>query len=838
MDLLALVARLTLDKSGYEQGLSEAESKASSTGGKLGKILGSVGKAAGTIAKVTAAGIAAGSAVIGVLAKQSVSAYASYEQLAGGVKKLFGDANDIVMKNASEAYKTAGMSANQYMEQVTSFSAALINSLGGDTKKAAEQADVAMRAMSDNVNTFGTDMASVQYAFQGFAKQNYTMLDNLKLGYGGTKTEMERLIADANEYAKANGKAADLSIESFSDIVTAIELIQEKQGIAGTTAKEAATTIEGAFNATKAAWSNLVAGLANPDADLDQLMDNLIIALVGDKEGTGLLNQLIPAIQRALEGIGKVIAKAGPVIGQNLPALLNSLLPNLISAATSLVISLAKALPGIIKVIIAQVPMIVSMIINAFKELAGDFKSMGGDLMQQVYNGIKEKNPRIAKALSSIGESFQTIIGKMKDFWDEHGQEIYDKAVEIFDGIKNFIITAITFIVEGIDTFIQTALALWDEFGTDIMGYLSAVKDFYIAVFQAISETITGFIEWAKEFWAEYGDEIIAATQTAWQIVSTVIHTVLQVITGIVKTLTAIIQGDWQSAFQIVQETTQVVWDAITTIFKTVLGIIQKIISVVLEAIKSKISSIFNSIKSTISSIWNNIKSTVSNVVNNIKTTISNAFTAAKTAVSNAMNNVKTTLTNAWNTAKTTVTDAVDNIKTSIADAFDAAKESVSTAFENIKSAISTKLEDAKTTVKNMLDKIKKLFPLSIGKVFSNLRLPKISVDAGEPPYGIGGAGRKPSFSISWKKKAYMNPFLFTKPTVLQGFGDGVGGEIVYGHKNLLDDIEEAMLNVMGRDSGIVQNITINSPTQLNPSEVARQTRNSTRQMLLKMRTT
>ena len=825
MDLFNIAARLTLDMKGYEDGIEKAGKSAQSFSKNFGGALK-------TIAKVGAAAIGAGVAAVGLLTKQSVSAYASYEQLAGGVKKLFGDASDDVMKFASEAYKTSGMSANQYMEQVTSFSAALINSLGGDTKKAAEQADVAMRAMSDNVNTFGTDMASVQYAFQGFAKQNYTMLDNLKLGYGGTKTEMERLVKDAeamNTGFKAQRDEAGNLTLAFSDVVTAIELIQEKQGIAGTTAKEAATTIEGAFNMTKAAWENLVAGLANPDADLDQLMDNLIVALVGDKEGTGLLNQLIPAIQRALDGIGKVIAKAGPTISKNLPSLFGSLVPNLISAATSLVISLAKALPGIAKVLVAQIPTIVNMLLAAFLELAGEFKKMGGDLMQQVFNGIKEKNPRIASALASIGESFQTIIGKMKDFWDEHGQEIYDKAVEIFDGIKTFVITAITLIVEGIDKFIQTALALWDEFGTDIMGYLSAVKDFYVAVFQAISETITGFVEWAKEFWAEYGDEITAATQTAWEIISTVIHTVLQVITGIVKTLTAIIQGDWQAAGDTLQNITQTVWDAIQKIFGIVLGVIQKLVSVAFEAIRSKISSILNSVKNTVSTIWNNIKTTISNALNNVRTT-----------VSNAMSNVKTTISNAWENAKKTVSDAVDNIKSNIQEKLDAAKEKVSSIFTDIHDKIQDKMDAAKKLVSDAVDKIKKVFPIKLGKIFSGVKLPHFKISGGEIPWGIGGKGTKPSVSIEWYKKAYQNPYLFTAPTVLSGigFGDGAGAEMVYGHENLMKDIRQAMLEVAGHGSDIVQNITINSPTQLNPSEVARQTRNSTRSMLLKMRTT
>ena len=246
-----------------------------------------------------AVAIGAAATAVGVLVKKSVDAYGEYEQLAGGVKKLFGEeASAEVMKYANDAYKTAGMSANQYMEQATQFSAALINSLG-DQSAAAKQTDVAMRAISDNYNTFGGDIQNVQNAFQGFAKGQFNMLDNLRLGYGGTRGEMERLIADANEYAKANGMAADLSIDSFSDIVTAIDLVQQKQGIAGTTAAEAASTIQGSLNMTKAAWQNLVAGFANPDADLGQLMDNLVIAIVGDKQGKGLLNQIVPAIQKS-----------------------------------------------------------------------------------------------------------------------------------------------------------------------------------------------------------------------------------------------------------------------------------------------------------------------------------------------------------------------------------------------------------------------------------------------------------------------------------------------------------------------------------------------------------
>jgi len=411
MDLFDLVATLTLDTSEYEEKLDDSEKKGKGFGSGLAKA-----------GKVAAAATGAAAAAVGVLTKKSVDAYANYEQLAGGVKKLFGDeASAELMNYANNAYKTAGMSANQYMEQATSFSAALINSLNGDFSAAAKQTDVAMKAISDNFNTFGGDISNVQNAFQGFAKQNYTMLDNLKLGYGGTKTEMQRLIADANEYAKANGMAADLSIESFSDIVTAIDLIQQKQGIAGTTAAEAAKTIEGSFNMTKAAWENLVAGFANPDADMGQLMDNLIVAIVGDKEGEGLLNQLIPAVERAVEGIGQFIQAAVPMLAQQLPALIQSFLPVVIQSLVTLVTSIIQALPSIVVTLVDMMPQIIDMVVNGLV-----------DAITAAVPVLIKEAPRIVKALAKgLLNALGTLIGA--------GQKMI---TSLRDAIKNALTSA------------------------------------------------------------------------------------------------------------------------------------------------------------------------------------------------------------------------------------------------------------------------------------------------------------------------------------------------------------------------------------------------------------
>ena len=396
MDLFDLVAKITLDSSEYEKGIQGAEEGTSALSSKWSAF----GKVAGVAGAAAVAAIGAAAVGVGKLTKKSIEAYANYEQLAGGVKKLYGDASDEVMKFANQAYKTSGMSANQYMEQATSFSAALINSLNGDASAAAKQTDVAMRAISDNFNTFGGDITNVQNAFQGFAKQNYSMLDNLKLGYGGTKSEMSRLVDDANEYAKSIGMAGDLSMDSFSDIVTAIDLIQQKQGIAGTTAKEAATTIEGSLNMTKAAWENLVAGFADPDADLGQLMDNLVVAIVGEGEGEGLLNNIIPAVQRAIEGIAQVIQQAAPILAEQFPVVVQNVLPTLIEAAATLIAGIISALPSLISVLVQQMPMIITTLARALVSAGGQFLSAGKQLISQLSSGISS--------------AFSSLIGKVK----------------------------------------------------------------------------------------------------------------------------------------------------------------------------------------------------------------------------------------------------------------------------------------------------------------------------------------------------------------------------------------------------------------------------------------
>lgn len=472
MDLLDLVAKLRLDKSEYEKGLKGAEDSANGIGSKLASGLG-------TAAKVTASAIAAGSGAVIALTKSATDAYANYEQLQGGVKKLFGDAADEMMQYASEAYKTSGMSANQYMEQATSFSAALINSYEGDTSKAAAQADKAMRAISDNFNTFGGDIQNVQNAFQGFAKQNYTMLDNLKLGYGGTKTEMQRLIDDANEYAASIGETSDLSIENFGDIVEAIDLIQQKQGIWGTTSKEAATTVEGSLGMVKASWENLITGFANPDADLGSLFDELV-----ESAGYAFEN-LMPVIEQSLTSIGTAVERLVPYINEMLPTLVDQLLPPIISAASTLVAGLMNALPSIIRALAGVAPEVIKTIVDALIDNLSAIIDSGVEIVIALIDGL-------IKALPQLIDSVPKIINSIVNTLTNNAPKLAVTAVKLIVALAGGLIRAIPQLVRAIPQIIR---ALVNGLGAGIKEMASAGGNLVSGIWSGF----VGKLSWIKQ---------------------------------------------------------------------------------------------------------------------------------------------------------------------------------------------------------------------------------------------------------------------------------------------------------------------------------------------------
>lgn len=439
--LFDLQAVIRLDSDNFENGVKKAEKSGSSLATSLKSGLA-------TAAKVGAAAVGAAATAIGALTTAAVNNYAEYEQLVGGVETLFKNSADTVMGYAENAYKTAGLSANEYMSTVTSFSASLLQSLGGDTEAAAKYADMAITDMSDNANKMGTDMELIQNAYRGFAKSNYTMLDNLALGYGGTKEEMQRLLEDAEKFS-----GIEYDISSYADIVDAIHVVQTEMGITGTTAKEAATTIQGSTASMKSAWANLVTGLADDSADFDTLMSNFVDSVVTVGEN------IIPRIQTTIQGVTQLVsaasAKIVPLVVdtlmQNLPALLTAgvdlvfalvngmldnidtvidcvlqlidvivdklidNLPKLIEGGVRLIIALAGGLIKAIPQLVKNIPAIITAIVKGLAAGTSQILEVGKNIVRGIWNGISAMGgwirEKVTGFFSGIVDGVKGILG-------------------------------------------------------------------------------------------------------------------------------------------------------------------------------------------------------------------------------------------------------------------------------------------------------------------------------------------------------------------------------------------------------------------------------------------
>lgn len=353
-------------------------------------------------AKAAAAATAAAAGAVIALTKSAVENYGEYEQLVGGVETLFKDSAGTVEEYAKNAYQTAGLSANEYMETVTSFSASLLQSMGNDTAAAAKKADRAITDMSDNANKMGTDMQSIQNAYQGFAKQNYTMLDNLKLGYGGTKEEMQRLIDDANALNAAQGNYTNYSIESYADIVDAIHTVQTEMGITGTTAKEASTTIEGSIGAMKAAYANFVTGLGNDNADISELSSQLIQSV-----GT-VAENVLPVVETVLKNIAEAVQRDGPEMIEKFVSYAIEKLPEVISLGLQMVISLVKGIAKNIPQLVTSVLNMMATIVQTILDSLPDIIEVGKNIVRGLWGGIKSM-------ASWIGDKVSGFVGGLVD---------------------------------------------------------------------------------------------------------------------------------------------------------------------------------------------------------------------------------------------------------------------------------------------------------------------------------------------------------------------------------------------------------------------------------------
>lgn len=479
LNLFDLFARIILDTSDYDDNLDEASRNTESFAEKMKNGLS-------TAAKVGAAALTAAATGVAALTKSSIDQYAEYEQLVGGVDTLFKEASDTVQQYASNAYKTAGVSANTYMEQATAFSASLIQSLGGDTQAAAEYANQAIMDMSDNANKMGTDIESIQQTYQSLMRGNYAMLDNLKLGYGGTKSELERLVADAEELT---GQALDPS--KFSDVITAIHAVQENMGITGTTAKEAATTIEGSVGMMRAAWDNLLVGIANDNGDLGSLTYEF-----ADTVETALSN-ILPRVKIILGGIGQVIADMGTIIAQTLPEMISTVLPSLISAGAQLLVGLVAGIISALPQLAASVPEIVSALYTSIVSAGPQLATAGTQLLSMFTSGIETGIPDLISRLPQIIEGILNFIA-------ENLPSILDMGVQILtslqDGIINSIsslVSSLPQVISAITGFIADNLPAIVNAGISVLvnlasGIVSAIPQLVAVLPQIISAIVNG----------------------------------------------------------------------------------------------------------------------------------------------------------------------------------------------------------------------------------------------------------------------------------------------------------------------------------------------------------
>ncbi|MEF2856377.1 MAG: hypothetical protein U0N89_07185 [Collinsella intestinalis] len=542
-----------------------------------------VARGVGTVA---VAGMGALTTAVTAIGGAALSAYADYEQLVGGVDTLFGSASGTLQGYAADAYRTCGMSANQYMEQATSFAASLVSSCGGDVAKAAESANTAMGDMADNVNKMGSDMSDVQNAYQGFAKQNYTMLDNLKLGYGGTKSEMERLIADANKLRAAQGKNADLTIDSYADVVEAIHTVQEEMGITGTTSNEAATTISGSIGMAKAAWQNFLTGLGRDDVDFSQLTE-----------------QLLTSVGAVSKNIAPRVAQIGQGIIEALPAALSgvaSVLTPIVSEALATAWNIAV---GTLEGIGIKLPKVDSaQICSAFQAILGVATSVG--------NGIKAAIGFIAPLIAPIGTALLNIAQAVLPVLST-GIQVVLGIVQALSPVIGFLVTAIADVMATVSQLVAIAMPA-------VQSVLSAV----LAAMPLIQGAIQVAMGIISAVWNAVWPVISAVLTGVMNAISTAVQVAMAVVQAVISTVTAAISGDWDTVWNTIKSLAELVWSQIEFAVRAAIGVVESVISSVLNGISSTWSSMWNSIKGACSSIWGGIKSAASSGINSVYTTV------------------------------------------------------------------------------------------------------------------------------------------------------------------------------------------------------------------------
>lgn len=572
---------------------------------KSSGILTGLGTVAKGVATAAVAGFTALTGAVTAIGGAALSAYADYEQLVGGVDTLFGSASQTLQGYAAEAYKTCGMSANQYMTQATSFAASLVSSCSGDVAKAADYANMAMGDMSDNVNKMGSDMTDVQNAYQGFAKQNYTMLDNLKLGYGGTQAEMKRLIADANKLRQEQGKNADLTIDSYADVVEAIHTVQENMGITGTTAKEAATTISGSIGMAKAAWENFITGLGRDDVDFSQLTQQLLESI------GAVATNVAPRVAQ----IGKGIVEAFPVVLSGLGPVLGPVLSEALATAWNIAVG-ALAELGI------QLPTVdASQITGAFQAIADAAASVVGTC-KSAFGKLGEQIPGIWDTIvSTIGGAVTTIISAVSPFVTYFASQMLPAIASFASGAVGAF-SAVRPVIEQLGSTLlnvgQAILPVLHNAFAMIVPIISQVIGVAMQLFAAVSPLVS-----------QVGAALISVIQTVLSVVGSIVSVVItvasQVISVVVNAASVV-----ASAIGLVMSVASGLVTAVTTFIGSIVSVVGGGIATVVAAVSGGVNAVVAFVGSLVSSALSLVSGLVSSIAGYFSTMVSTMANAAQ----------------------------------------------------------------------------------------------------------------------------------------------------------------------------------------------------------------
>ena len=711
MDVFDLVAKIRLDSSEYENGVSKAK-------GTFSTLASGVKTGLATVTKVGAAAVSAGVAGVAALTKMGTEGFAQYEQLAGGAKLMWGNAYDFIADRASAAYKNVQRSQNDYLQQVNGFAVGLKVALGGNEQAAAVLADRIITAEADIVAATGNTQENVENAFNGIMKSNFSMVDNLGLGITATKEGFQTMIDSVNAYNAAHGKSTKYQIDNVADCQAALLDYIEMQGMSGYASMEAAGTIEGSVSMMKAAWQNLAVGMADENANMEVLINNFV-----DSAAIAAGN-LLPRIEQTLKGIGQLITKLSPVIADALPVLVASVLPSLLTAGVDLTVA------------------VIDGVITALPALYEALKQGVKTILTEVF-GVTEEE------LSGFEDAVSGAIDKLK--------AAYESLCGFIDTVVSGFETAVEWGKEHETTLALIAVAV---------GTLTAAIVAY-NVAQAIKNA-GGIVELAQLASLAVGLGALTVAETAHTVATTVAT-------------------------------------AATTAFGAVLSFITSPITLVVVAIGALIAigvalyKNWDEVAAFGKKTWEGIKEAWSKcteyLAENTKkfcADFGKMWSAAKEALSNAWNSMKEAASNAWNGIKSAVSGKISETVSSISSGLSNAYNTVTEKLGNIKTKFSNIWDSCKKVVSDAVSALKKA--LNFSWSLPKLKLPHISVSGGVAPYGIGGKGSLPKFSIEWYKKAYNRAMVLSSPTIfgmgsngdLLGGGDGNGNEIVSGESHLM----------------------------------------------------